>query len=63
MEPVKGSLKSFFFILNKSGSEFSKWDLIVDPYKYEPKMSYFDIFVPTKESACYSWFATRFLKS
>ena len=34
LEPVKGTLSNFFYTLNKTGSEFCKWDTIIEPFKY-----------------------------
>lgn len=62
LEPVKGTLQNYYFLFNKTGSEFLKWDLIIEPFKYQQNMSFFEMFVPTKESVCYSWFSQRFLR-
>lgn len=34
LEPVKGTLQNYYFMLSKTGSEFIKWDLIIEPFKY-----------------------------
>lgn len=62
MEPLKGSLSNFHLLPNRQGSEFVKWDLLLEGYKYNSKINYHDIFVSTKESVCYGWFYKKFLK-
>ncbi|KRX01504.1 P-loop containing nucleoside triphosphate hydrolase [Pseudocohnilembus persalinus] len=60
-EPVKGQLHNFYLCINDMGSEFVKWGLLLDTFKYNPDQRYQEIFISTQETVCYSWFLKKFL--
>jgi predicted ATPase len=49
--------------INDQGSEFNKWEILVEPFRYDPRKYFHNILVNTKESVVNIWFLQRFVHS
>ena len=53
----------FDFVYNIEVGEWQGWVDTQDPYKYDPKLSYSELIIPTKESICYTHILDILLKN
>jgi dynein heavy chain len=51
--PPEGSIYDYKFDI--ASNEWIKWTASVNPYKYDPKLSFGELIIPTKDSICYSY--------
>lgn len=53
LPPANGTI--FDFKYDVSEKAWKHWTTTVDPYTYDPKLSYSEIIIPTKDSICYTY--------
>ena len=58
----RGTAYDYYFSFRKPEGEFVSWDEIIPEFEYDLNMSFFDIVVPTKDTACFSWFLDKNIK-
>ncbi len=56
------SIFDFCFRFTKTGSEFYPWETITPKFEYTTEKSFFELFVPTKETVKYEWMISNAIK-
>jgi dynein heavy chain len=56
------SIFDFCFRFTKAGSEFYHWDTITPKFEFSTEVSFFELFVPTKETIKYEWMISNSIK-
>ena len=58
----KGSIFGNYVSFGKIEGEYLPWETILPEFIYNPKVSYFDLVVPTNETVCYSWLLEHYIR-
>lgn len=51
--PTEGTIYDYKFDVSRN--DWIDWNLSVSPYKYDPKLSFAELIIPTKDSICYTY--------